>query len=46
MVRATIYKFENISSGFKPEPLQLWFKTAADEGIISSGWQLEPLLIS
>jgi hypothetical protein len=53
--RATIYRFKNISNGFKLEsllivlesgPKRFWFKTAADEGIISSGSQLEPLLIS
>jgi hypothetical protein len=53
--RATIYRFKNITSGsdLKPllivlesEPKQFWFKTVVDEGIISSGSKLEPLLIS
>jgi hypothetical protein len=52
---ADIYRFENIRSGFKPEPLLIvlesgpkwfWFKTTVDEGTISSGSQLESLLIS
>jgi hypothetical protein len=47
--------FENISSDFglklllivlESELNQFWFKTAADEGIISSGSKLEPLLRS
>jgi hypothetical protein len=46
--------FKNIRSGFKPEPLlivldsgpkRFSFKTAFDEGTISNGSQLEPLLI-
>jgi hypothetical protein len=53
--RTTIYRFKNISNGFKLEsllivlesgPKRFWFKTADDESIISSGSQLEPLLIS
>jgi hypothetical protein len=53
--RATIYRFRNISSGsglklllivLKSRSKQFWFQTAADEGIISSGSKLEPLLIS
>jgi hypothetical protein len=40
MGRATIYRFKNISSGFKSEPLlivlkfrpkRFWFKTVADK---------------
>jgi hypothetical protein len=51
---ATIYRFENISSGsglksllivLESGPKQFWFKTVADEGIISSGSKLKPLLI-
>jgi hypothetical protein len=53
--RVDIYRFKNIRSGYKPEPLlivleyrpeQFWFKTVVDEGTISSGSQLEALLIS
>jgi hypothetical protein len=42
---ATIYRFKNISSGSYLEPLlivlesgpnQFWFKTVADEGVISN----------
>jgi hypothetical protein len=53
--RATIYRFKNISNGsglksllivLESEPKRFWFKTDADEGIISSGLKLEPLLIS
>jgi hypothetical protein len=51
---ATIYRFKNISNGSYLKPLmivlesgpkQFWFQTAADEGNISSGLKLEPLLI-
>jgi hypothetical protein len=28
------------------EPKRFWFQTAADEGIISNGLKIEPLLIS
>jgi hypothetical protein len=53
--RTTISMFKNISSGYGLKPLlivlesrpkRFWFKTAADEGIISSSSKLEPLLIS
>jgi hypothetical protein len=52
---STIYRFKNISSGsclklllivLESEPKRFWFKTATDEGIISSDSKLEPLLIS
>jgi hypothetical protein len=55
MGRITIYRFKNISSGsslkpllivLKSGPMQLWFKTVPDGGIISSGSKLESLLIS
>jgi hypothetical protein len=55
MGRATIYRFENISNDSKLElllivlefgPKWFWIKTAADEGIISSGLKLELLMIS
>jgi hypothetical protein len=51
--RATIYRFETISSGSLLEPLlivlksgpkRFWFKTAANGGIISNGSKLEPHL--
>jgi hypothetical protein len=50
--QATIYMFENISSDsssvidLESVPKRFWFKTATDEGIISRGEKLEPLLIS
>jgi hypothetical protein len=55
MGRATIYRIENISSGsglksllivLEYRPKWFWFTTTADEGIISSGSKLEPLLIT
>jgi hypothetical protein len=55
MGQTTIYRFENINNNFKTELMLLVlesglkrfsFKTNADEGIISIGSQLEPLLIS
>jgi hypothetical protein len=53
--QTTIYRFKNISSGSGLKPLLIvlesgpkwfWFKTTADECIISIGSKLEPLLIS
>jgi hypothetical protein len=53
--RATIYRFKNISNGsdlksllivLESEPKRFWFKTTADEDIISRGSKLESLLIS
>jgi hypothetical protein len=53
--RSDIYRFENIRSSFKPEPMSIvlesgpkrfGFKTVVDEGSISNSSQLEPLLIS
>jgi hypothetical protein len=55
MGQTDIYRFKNIMSGFKSEPLlivlesglkQFWFKTTVDEGTISSSLQLESLLIN
>jgi hypothetical protein len=55
MGRATIYRFKNISNGsglksllivLQSGPKWFWFKTAADEDIISISSKLEPLLIS
>jgi hypothetical protein len=50
-----IYRFKNIRSSFKLEPLSIilesgpkrfGFKTVVDEGSIGNGSQLESLLIS
>jgi hypothetical protein len=43
---ATVPRARTTADSFRTYQQQFWFKTSTDEGIISSGSRLEPLLIS